>query len=106
MRKFFEDLHSGIILLKESLDPVKCMSTLLLISVSPELLPVSSIEQRIWGLGDFFFNNKNGILAASSAQRQSHQQVKRKSELFSKWKNYTQKRRGCFTTFRDVLELS
>lgn len=54
MRKSFEDLHSGIILLKESLDPVKYMSTLLLISVSSELLPVSSIEQRIWGLGDFF----------------------------------------------------
>lgn len=40
MRKFFEDLRSGIILLNESLEPVKYMSTLLLISVSPELLPM------------------------------------------------------------------
>lgn len=47
MKKFFEDLHYSIILLNESLDPVKYMSTLLLISVSSKLLPVSPIEQRI-----------------------------------------------------------
>lgn len=47
VKKFFEDLHYSIILLNESLDPVKYMSTLLLISVSSKLLPVSPIEQRI-----------------------------------------------------------
>lgn len=73
-----------------------------------QLRAASSVLNRTkdLGLGRFFFNNKNGILAASSAQRQSYQQVKRKSELFSKWKNYTQKRRGCFTIFRDELDLS
>jgi len=34
VRKFFEDLHSGVTLLNESLDPVKYKSILLLISVS------------------------------------------------------------------------